>query len=128
MILNSYPHLVRVNLFVIVPINAARASHLHAIDGCRPFKSSGKRRDASDMISRQRVTAYTLSVSAQNAARSSSPTKVCARITLSRMSLSHLATCSGLKGIDCIGCHGRTDGGLQGLLLHDIHGPIEQPS
>jgi hypothetical protein len=44
-----------------------------------------------------------------------------------RQDKSHFANCGGLEGIDRIGCYGRKDRGLQGLLLHDIHRTIEQP-
>jgi hypothetical protein len=56
--MHRVPHLLLGNVFVIVAIDVAIPSDvLPYIDGRRAFKSAGRRRDSSEMISRQRVTA-----------------------------------------------------------------------
>ena len=53
------PHGTRGDVFVIMAIDVAGSGHSLPIDRrWRTFKSAGKRRDASEMISRQRVTVY----------------------------------------------------------------------
>ena len=42
----------------IVAVHVPLADRLQGMSGCRCFRSSDKRRDASEMISRQRITAY----------------------------------------------------------------------
>ena len=53
------PHGTRGDVFVIMAIDVAGSGHSLPVDRrWRTFKSAGKRRDASEMISRQRVTVY----------------------------------------------------------------------
>ena len=53
-----YSYQLRGNVLVVVAVDASNAGHvLPAIAGCLFFIASGRRRDASEMISRRRVTA-----------------------------------------------------------------------
>jgi hypothetical protein len=56
MVLNRNPHVISFDTFVAVTLPAPAIS-FHRMDGCRALRSSGKRREASEMISRHRVTA-----------------------------------------------------------------------
>jgi hypothetical protein len=56
--MHRVPHQSRGNIFVVVTvIFPAPSMSFQAMKGCRAFISIGRRREASEMISRQRVTA-----------------------------------------------------------------------
>lgn len=57
--LHRVPDMLRGDVFIVVTVDVARPDYVpHAIDGCRTFISAGRRREASEMISRQRATVY----------------------------------------------------------------------
>src|SRR5215208_4527118 len=102
----------------------APAISLQGRPGCRCLRSADRRRDASEMISRQRVTAYSRITSSRKVSNAWSTVKCWASVMLWRMSCS--ADRSRSERIDGVPCCGLAQMRLQRIAVDHVDRPIEQ--
>src|SRR5690349_11654703 len=93
------------------------------IDGCRTFISAGRRRDVSEMISRQRTTPDRVRMSSRKPRKSSPSTEL--RASLIWCSISRRGT-EGSEGIDRINRGLLLNIRLQPIAVDHIHWPLKQ--
>src|SRR5687768_7350199 len=97
---------------------------LHGSSGCRILISGGSLREASEIISKQRTTAYLVRLSVRNPSSDIPATKIVARSIFSKMSRS--VDESDLEDLDGISFCRRTHVRLESVSSNDVDRLFEQ--